>query len=70
MKKCLYCETETNAFTQINQASDYSGIDISLNRQGMLRVRTYRNLGDVVFDTQDIVEMRYCPYCGRPFMKG
>lgn len=69
MKQCPYCEAETNDFVEINQYADYCGIEVSLNRQGLLRVRTYNDERDS-FDSQDVVEIKYCPLCGRPFKKG
>ena len=60
---CPYCDAETNDFVPINQTVEYSGIEIALNRQGMLRVRVYES-GQETFTTQDIVEIKYCPNCG------
>lgn len=60
---CPYCNAETNDFVPINQTVEYSGIEIALNRQGMLRVRVYES-GQENFTTQDIVEIKYCPNCG------
>ena len=60
---CPYCDAETNDFVPINQSVEYSGIEIALNRQGMLRVRVYES-GQETFTTQDIVEIKYCPNCG------
>lgn len=37
--KCPYCESGTNDFVPMNQTAEYSGIEMSVNRQGMLRVR-------------------------------
>lgn len=69
MKKCPYCECETNDFVLANQNVSYSGIEISINRQGLLRVRTYINGVDDYFDSQDIIEIKYCPLCGKKFNK-
>ena len=66
--KCPYCESETNDFVPMNQTVEYSGIDMSVNRQGMLRVRVLDDDGG--FTSQDIVEIRHCPLCGKRFMKG
>ena len=66
-KHCPYCDAETNDFVPINQAVEYSGIEIALNRQGMLRVRVYES-GQETFTTQDIVEIKYCPNCGAKMM--
>ena len=60
---CPYCDTKTNDFIPINQTVEYSGIEIALNRQGMLRVRVYES-GQETFNAQDIVEIKYCPNCG------
>ena len=60
---CPYCDAENNDFVPINQSVEYSGIEIALNRQGMLRVRVYES-GQETFTTQDIVEIKYCPNCG------
>lgn len=38
------------------------------HRQGMLRVRVLDDDGS--FTTQDIIEIRNCPLCGKRFMKG
>lgn len=58
----------TNDFVPMNQAVEYSGIEMAVNRQGMLRVRVLDNDGG--FTTQDIIEIRNCPLCGKRFMKG
>ena len=60
---CPYCDAKTNDFIPINQTVEYSGIEIALNRQGMLRVRVYES-GQKTFTTQDIVEIKFCPNCG------
>lgn len=54
--KCPYCESGTNDFVPMNQTAEYSGIEMSVNRQGMLRVRVLDDDGG--FTTQDIVEIR------------
>lgn len=60
---CPYCDEKTNDFIPINQTVEYSGIEIALNRQGMLRVRVYEP-GQETFNEQDIVEIKCCPNCG------
>lgn len=37
--KCAYCEGENNQFVLFNVSSEYSGIEMALNPQGMFRVR-------------------------------
>ena len=66
--RCPYCESGTNDFVPMNQAVEYSGIEMAVNRQGMLRVRVLDDDGG--FTTQDIIEIRNCPLCGKRFMKG
>ena len=65
---CQYCDSDCNDFVVMNQAMEYSGIELAINRQGMLRARYYDVNGDV-FETQDIIEIKYCPLCGRKFNK-
>lgn len=62
--KCAYCDRSDNDFVLLNQSVEYSGIEISLNRQGMLRVRYYDE-NNQNFITQDIIEIKFCPNCGR-----
>lgn len=64
MNKCPYCDTINNDFVAMNQTVEYSGIELAMNRQGMLRARYYDVNGDT-FETQDIVEIKYCPMCGK-----
>jgi hypothetical protein len=35
--KCPYCESGTNDFVPMNQAVEYSGIEMAVNRQGKLK---------------------------------
>ena len=60
---CPYCDVKTNDFIPINHTVEYGGIEIALNRQGMLRVRVYES-GQETFNAQDIVEIKFCPNCG------
>lgn len=63
---CQYCKERNNDFVILNNTNMYSGIDIEINRQGMLRVRVFNDEMDG-FVTQDILNVRYCPMCGRKF---
>ena len=54
-----YCESGTNDFAPVNQTIEYSGIEMAVNRQGMLRMRVRDDDGS--FTTQDIIEIRNCP---------
>ena len=62
---CPYCNRDNNDFAQLNTTFDYSGLEIALNRQGMLRLRCYADDDTQEFFTQDVVLIKYCPYCGR-----
>lgn len=65
---CKYCENETNDFVEINDTFRYSGIEMSMNKQGMLRVRVnlgHSELHKNIFETEDIVNIKFCPFCGR-----
>ena len=64
---CQYCENRgNNDFVLLNDTNMYSGIDIEINSQGILRVRVFNDEMDG-FVTQDILNIRYCPICGRKF---
>lgn len=63
---CQYCKERNNDFVILNNTNMYSGIDIEINRQGMIRVRVFNDEMDG-FVTQDILNVRYCPMCGRKF---
>ena len=66
--KCDYCNGKDNRFMRLNKTKDYSAIEMSLNPQGMLRVRVGDD-GTGNFVTQDIINVRYCPMCGRRFRR-
>ncbi|MBQ8298420.1 MAG: hypothetical protein IJX99_01120 [Clostridia bacterium] len=59
---CKYCEDKTG-FTPINRTVDYSGLEISMSSKGMLRCRAY--MFKELFETQDVVNINYCPMCGK-----
>ena len=63
---CKICSMPNNDFVVLNETAEYSGIEIAVNRQGILRVR-YSSHGSKGFDTQDTVNIDYCPICGSPF---
>lgn len=64
---CRYCNANNcNDFIPINNTVEYSGIELAINRQGMLRARYYDVNGDT-FETQDIIKIKCCPMCGREF---
>lgn len=56
---CKYCETKE--FKALNTTVDYSGLEITVSGRGILRVRNY-NFKEL-FDTQDAVNINYCPMC-------
>lgn len=64
LKACSFCGSSANRFLPLRASGKYSGIEIAINPQGMLRVRVY---DDESLKTQDIVHVEYCPMCGRKF---
>lgn len=60
---CKVCDRENNDFVILNETEDLSFIEMSLNRQGMLRVRLIDNQGRIT--SQDIINIEFCPICGR-----
>lgn len=62
--KCKYCKHKNNDFVILNETKDYSGIEIALNRQGMLRVRYYEGYNQL-WSTEDVINIKFCPICGR-----
>lgn len=62
--KCKYCEHESNDFVLLNETVYVSDIEMSLNRQGMLRIRCYNGDG-WEWVSQDIINVKFCPMCGR-----
>ena len=62
--KCKYCEHENNNFVILNDTKEYSGVEIALNRQGILRVRYYEGYNQL-WSMEDIMNIEYCPMCGR-----
>ena len=61
---CKYCEHENNDFVVLNETVEYSGIEVELNKQGMLRVRYYEDCTKTWF-SEDIINVKFCPMCGR-----
>lgn len=66
--RCDYCNGKDNRFVRLNKTKDYSGIEMSLNPQGMLRVRVNDDETGS-FTTQDIINVCFCPMCGRRFRR-
>ena len=60
---CKYCEpNKDNSFVILNETFEYSGIEFALHSKGMLRCRYYE--GKENFESQDIVNIKFCPICG------
>jgi hypothetical protein len=62
---CKYCDRKDNDFVSLNDTVDYSGIEMSLNKQGMLRTRYYERSKYDLWFMQDMVNINFCPMCGR-----
>ena len=67
---CQFCQNDNNDFITLNQTMEYSGLEISMNRQGMFRVRHYDQFDDSTFTTQDMLQFKFCPYCGKRLTDG
>lgn len=66
-ENCKFCGGNDNAFHVINgETVAYSGIEIAINRQGMLRVRTYDDYNNrtALPKSTEIVMTVACPNCG------
>ena len=63
---CYICSGQDNDFRQLNvETIRYSAIEIAVNRQGMLRARSISPTGGML--DQDVVNISFCPVCGRKF---
>lgn len=66
---CRFCERNDNVFVPMNQTKQHSGIEVMMNRQGILRVRTFdletNPDAEGAFVSQDTMNMPFCPVCGR-----
>ena len=61
---CKFCRASNNDFQMLNTETwEYSGIEIAINRQGMLRVRHY-DYDPNVYHAQEIITIKHCPMCG------
>lgn len=65
---CKYCGSENNDFILLNETSAYSNIEMAINRQGVLRIRHYEDNNQIWF-TQDIINIKFCPICGKEFKR-
>lgn len=65
MDKCKFCSDYTG-FTPLNDTAEYSSIEIAINPNvKAIRGRHFPNGYNGTFKGQDIVEIKYCPMCGR-----
>ena len=59
-KSCHFCGNHDNNFRTLNEeTAQYSFLQISMNCQGMLRVRDLSPGGG-----QEVIHISYCPMCG------
>ena len=61
---CSCCKHDY--FNPVNKTVDYSGVEMALDNKGEFRVRCY-NLDTQEMDYMDVINVRYCPMCGRRF---
>lgn len=62
---CCVCQGDDNGFVPLNNTVDYSTIEIAISKAGMLRARHFPDGYNGLFDGQDIVNIKFCPECGR-----
>ena len=65
--RCKFCGGNDNTFHIINaETAAYSGIELSINRQGMLRVRVYDDYEceTALPRSSEIIMIAACPNCG------
>lgn len=63
---CGLCESFDNGFNLLNATTGYSGLEIAISSKGMLRVRYYPTTNeDSLYEAQDVVNINYCPICGK-----
>jgi len=63
---CKFCDKDNTDFGLLNETMEYSGIEIAMLFKGMLRARYYPTLSyEDLFENQDIVNINFCPICGR-----
>jgi hypothetical protein len=65
--RCKFCGGKDNAFHILNaETAAYSGIELAINRQGMLRVRVYDDYEceTALPQSSEIVMIAACPNCG------
>lgn len=60
---CEYCKSRTE-FIPLNTTADYSGLEFALC-DNILRVRYYPSNDHMHFETQDLINIKFCPMCGR-----
>lgn len=72
---CDFCSSSDSSFIVMNKDTvKYSNLEIAMDNSGTLRVR---HLYDVVrnnqlvqgFDTQDVLNIAFCPICGKAINK-
>ena len=65
---CNFCSGSSSEFRRLNNTALYSGIEMAMDTGGLFRVRVLTDNGES-FTTQEIIQMRYCPACGRKFRR-
>lgn len=63
---CPVCGGTDDSFVPLNASTaGYSGIEIAMARDGMLRARSLGPDGGML--SQDIINVPFCPMCGKEF---
>lgn len=65
MNKCTICNGKHGTdFVVINpHAAGDSGIQVAINKQGMMRIRYFDNTS-IKHKSEEIVKLIHCPICG------
>lgn len=65
--KCPHCNPDIGLVLN-HHGMEYSGLEIRvLGRVGILRCRSFPLDNFDTYDTQDAVNINFCPMCGRRF---
>lgn len=66
---CKCCKPKPDHVVYSMTDPEYSGIEVMMHHKGELRVRYYDG-DDENFTAQDIININFCPMCGRDLREG